>query len=73
MAAIVKLSQRLREGSKKNPERGGLLPTPPRTPPRPPVWSFLVNFPVKFVFFLHFLMENRSIMPETDFKQKQNF
>ena len=33
-------------------------------------WSFLVNFPVKFFFFI-FLMENWSLMPETDFKQKK--
>ena len=41
-------------------------------PPPGGGWSFLVNFPVKFFFFI-FLMENGSIMPETDFKQKKIF
>ena len=57
--------------AKKNPEKRWTFAKPPwDPPPGGVVWSFLVNFPVK-IFFI-FLMENRSIMPETDFKQKKN-
>ena len=64
----------LREGSKKKiRKKCGLLPTTPWTlPPAPLVGLFCEIFRWKFFFFI-FLMENQSIMPETDFKQKKIF
>ena len=56
--------------AKKNPEKRWSFANPPSDPPPPPVWSFWSIFRWNF-FSLHFLMENWSIMPETDFKQKK--
>ena len=58
---------------KKNRKKCGHLPTPPRTPPPAPlVGLFGEIFRWKFFSFI-FLMENQSVMPETDFKQKKNW
>ena len=57
----------LREGSKKKIRKNsGLLPNPPRTPPRGDL-VFFGHFSGEIFFFI-ILMENGSIMPETDFK-----
>ena len=45
---------------------------PPGPPPPPPCLVFLVKFSGENFFSLIFLMENRSIMPETDFFTLKN-
>ena len=56
----------VREGSKKNPEKLWSLIEPPSDSPRGGS-VFFGHFSGEN-FFLHFLMENGSIVPETDFK-----
>ena len=63
----------IREGSKKKSGKKMVFCQPPLGPPPAPLFGlFWSIFRWNFFFFI-FLMENRSIMPETDFKQKKIF